>query len=64
MPSAKLETKNLQMKSSTAANSSYPKGGDPCSKDSLVVNGSSVFQIKFSVKSTALRVAANRWHQV
>jgi len=45
---------------STAANSTYPKGGVSCSKDSLVVNGSSVFQIKFCGKSPALRVAANR----
>ncbi len=43
-----------------AHNSTYPKGGDSCSKDSFVVNGSSVFQIKFSGKSPALRVAANR----
>jgi len=28
-----------------------------------VVNGSSVFQIKFCGKSPALRVAANRWWQ-
>jgi len=44
----------------TAANSTYPKGGVSCSKDSLVVNGSLVFQIKFCGKSPALRVAANR----
>jgi len=41
-------------------NSTYPKGGVSCSKDSFVVNGSSVFQIKFCGKSPALRVAANR----
>jgi hypothetical protein len=40
--------------------STYPKGGVSCSKDSLVVNGSLVFQIKFCGKSPALRVAANR----
>jgi len=44
----------------TAHNSSYPKGGVSCSKDSFVVHGSSVFQIKFCGKSPALRVAANR----
>jgi len=44
----------------TAHNSTYPKGGVSCSKDSLVVNGSLVFQIKVSGKSPALRVAAKR----
>jgi len=29
-----------------AANSTYPKGGVSCSKDSFVVNGSLFFQIK------------------
>jgi len=42
-------------------NSTYPKGGFSCSKDSLVVNGSLVFQIKFCGKSPALRVAAKRY---
>jgi len=28
-------------------NSSYPKGGVLCSKDSFAINGSLVFQIKF-----------------
>ena len=46
-----------------ATNSTYPKGGVPCSKDSLVVNQTSVFQIKFCGKSPALRVAANRYKQ-
>jgi Flp pilus assembly protein TadD len=41
-------------------NSTYPKGGVSCSKDSFVVNGTLVFQIKFCGKSPALRVAANR----
>jgi len=40
-------------------NSTYKKGGVSSSKDSFVVNGSLVFQIKFSGKSPALRVAAN-----
>jgi hypothetical protein len=43
-----------------AYNSTYPKGGVSCSKDSFVVNGSLVFQIKFCGKSPALRVAAKR----
>jgi hypothetical protein len=46
-----------------AANSTYPKGGVSCSKDSFVVNGSLVFQIKFCGKSPALRVAAKRYLQ-
>jgi hypothetical protein len=49
---------------SPAGNSTYPKGGVSFSKDSLVVNGSLVFQIKFCGKSPALRVAANRWQQL
>jgi len=44
-------------------NSTYPKGGVSCSKDSFVGNGSLVFQIKFCGKSPALRVAANRYLQ-
>jgi hypothetical protein len=45
----------------TGYNSTYPKGGVSCSKDSFVVNQTLVFQIKFCGKSPALRVAANRW---
>ena len=41
-------------------NSSYPKGEVSSSKDSLVVNGSLVFQIKFCGKTPALLVAAAR----
>ena len=44
-------------------NSTYPKGGVSCSKDSFVVIGSSVFQIKFCGKNPALRVAAKRYSQ-
>jgi hypothetical protein len=44
-------------------NSTYPKGGVSCSKDSFVVNRTLVFQIKFCGKSPALRVAANRYAQ-
>jgi hypothetical protein len=43
-----------------ACNSTYPKGGVLCSKDSFVVNQTLVFQIKFCGKSPAIRVAANR----
>jgi len=45
---------------STAYNSTYPKGGVSCSKDSIVVNQTLVFQIMFCGKSPALRVAAKR----
>jgi hypothetical protein len=48
---------------SPATNSTYPKGGVSCSKDSFVVNGTLVFQIKFCGKSPALRVAAKRYRQ-
>ena len=44
-------------------NSTYPKGGVSCSKDSFVVNQTLVFQIKFWGKSPALRVAAKRYVQ-
>jgi hypothetical protein len=47
-----------------AHNSTYPKGGVSCSKDSFVVNQTLVFQIKFCGKSPALRVAAKRYGQV
>ena len=45
----------------TAYNSTYPKGGVSCSKDSFVGNQTLVFQIKFCGKSPALRVAAKRY---
>jgi hypothetical protein len=47
----------------TGYNSTYPKGGVSCSKDSFVVNQTLVFQIKFCGKSPALRVAAKRYQQ-
>jgi hypothetical protein len=50
----------LDRKISTSYNSTYPKGGFLCSKDSFVGNQTLVFQIKFYGKSPALRVAANR----
>jgi len=50
-----------KMERKTPYNSTYPKGGGSCSKDSFVVNGSLAFQIKFCGKSPALRVAAKRW---
>lgn len=47
-----------------AANSTYPKGGVSCSKDSFVVNQTLVFQINFCGKNPALRVAAKRYAQL
>jgi hypothetical protein len=47
----------------TPYNSTYPKGGVSCSKDSFIVNQTLVFQIKFCGKSPALRVAAKRYLQ-
>jgi len=47
----------------TGYNSTYPKGGVSCSKDSFVVNQTLVFQINFCGKSPALREAAKRYHQ-
>ena len=44
-----------------APNSTYPKGGVSCSKDSFVVNQKLVFQIKFCGNSPALRVAIQFW---
>ena len=52
---------NLVRQESTGGNSTYPKGGVLCSKDSFVVDQTLVFQIKFCGKSPALRVAANRY---
>jgi len=48
----------LQLKRTTTANSTYPKGGVSYSKDCFVGNPTFVFQIKFWGKTPALRVAA------
>ncbi len=50
------------MTESRTHNSTYPKGGVLCSKDSFEVNQTLVFQIKFCGESPALQVAANRYH--
>jgi len=47
-------------KEARTANSTYPKGGVSCSKDSFVVNQTLVFQIKFCGENPALLVAAKR----
>jgi len=43
-----------------AHNGTYPKGRFSFSNDSFVVYGSLLFQIKFSGKNPALRVAKKR----
>ena len=42
-------------------NSTYPKGGVSCSKDSFVVAESLVLRMNIFDKSPALRVAAKRY---
>jgi hypothetical protein len=54
----------LAMERKPAHNSTYPKGGVSCSKDSLVVNQILIVQIMFCGKSPALRVAAKRYGKV
>jgi len=49
------------MRRRAAHNSTYPKGGVSCSKDSFVVNQTLVFQIKFCGKNRQLLVAAKRY---
>ena len=60
----KLDTSTLRTDRRASGNSTYPKGGVSCSKDSFMVNQTLVFQIKFCGKSPALRVAAKRWLQL
>ena len=55
-------TKHLE-KEARLPNSTYPKGGVSCCKESLVVNPTLVFQIMFCGKSPALRVDANLYSQ-
>ena len=56
-----MVSKTIRTEIMPACNSTYPKGGVSCSKDSFVVNQTLVFQIKFCGKSPALRVAAKRY---
>jgi uncharacterized protein YkuJ len=51
------------IKRKAAHNSTYPKGGVSFSKDSFVVNGCLVFQIKFFDKSPAFQVDAKHYEQ-
>jgi len=52
------------MRRKATHNSTYPKGGVSCPKDSFVGNQTLVFQIKFCGENPALRVAAKRWRQL
>ncbi len=45
----------------TPYNSTYPKAGASCSKDSFMGNQILIFQIKFCGKRPAIRVAAIRY---
>jgi hypothetical protein len=49
------------MRRRAAHNSTYPKGGVSCSKDSFVVNETFVFLMNICGASPALRVAAERY---
>ncbi len=51
----------VRIKKQRTANSTYPKGGVSCSKDSFVINQTLVFQIKFCGENPALRVAEKRF---
>jgi len=55
-----MDRQQQDRKEARTGNSTYPKGGVLYSADSFVVAESSVLRMKFSGKSPALRVAANR----
>ena len=57
----KIERQILTKDRTPAGNSTYPKGGVSCFADTFVQAESSVLRMKFSGKSPALRVAANRY---
>lgn len=50
----------IELKRKAADNSTYKQGRVSCFSDTFVVAESSVLRMKFSGKSPALRVAANR----
>jgi hypothetical protein len=52
------------MRRRAAHNSTYPKGGVSCSKDSFVVNETFVFLMNICGASPALRVAAKRYGKI
>ena len=64
LPNRTTDRQTDDRKEQRRHNSTYPKGGVSCSKDSFVVNQTFVFQIKFCGKSPALRVAAFICHSL
>ena len=54
-------TNSITTERTPAANSTYPKGGVLCTKDTFVVTGTYVLLINICGKSPALRVAAKRY---
>ena len=52
-----------RLTNTTGYNSTYPKGGVSCSKDSFVVNQTLVFQINICGENRHLRQARNRYAQ-
>ena len=60
----KNDTTQLRADRRATDNNTYPKGGVSCSADTFVQAESSVLRMKFSGKSPALRVAANRYQQL
>jgi hypothetical protein len=57
---ATLYRQTMTEKEGRTHNSTYPKGGVSCSKDSFVVAGTFVLLINICGESPALRVAAKR----
>jgi hypothetical protein len=53
----------LRMDSRAAANTTYPKGGFSCYKESFAVDLTLVFLINFCVKNPALRLVAKHYMQ-
>jgi hypothetical protein len=58
-----LDRRETTEKEGRTHNSTYPKGGVSCSKDSIVVTWTFVLLINICGKSPALRVAAKRYKQ-
>jgi len=61
---ANLDGQTTIGKEGQTHNSRYPKDRISCFKDSIVVNQTLIFQIKFCSKIPALQIAANRYKQM
>jgi hypothetical protein len=57
---ATLKQLNALNKDARTHNSTYPKGGVSCSKDSFVVTGSSVLRMNICAEKPAHRKSAKR----